>query len=488
MGILSFLGKQQEPDEDPKQKRKTSFRRYGSSVIDRLTQDFKGSMLTANGEIEASLRVMRGRSRQLAMDNDYASKFLKMVKANVVGVHGIQLQARSTREDGSLDKLDNDAIEASFKEWSLPENCSVTGRLSWVDIQRLVVESCARDGEVLVIKVRGFNNAFGFAVQIVEADHLDEDFNLTLTNGNRIIMSVEVNEWNAPVAYHLLTDHPNETSIMHKGRKYNRVPANDVCHLFITERASQLRGVPWMNTAMKRLNMVSGYEEAELIAARIGASKMGFYTSPDSDAYVGEEDESGNLVTDMEPGVFEQLPAGMSVQTFDPSHPNSAYQVFIKTVLRGASSGLNVAYNGLANDLEGVNFSSIRSGVLEEREHWRILQKWVSDQLHRPVYQAWLSSALRTQELKLPEKKFKKFTKVNWQPRGWAWVDPLKDQQANKLSIEMGTGTLTSICAAAGLNFIDVCAERKAELAVLESFGLTPNDILTPNKEVDDNE
>ena len=86
------------------------------------------------------------------------------------------------------------------------------------------------------------------------------------------------------------------------------------------------------------------------------------------------------------------------------------------------------------------------------------------------------------------KKKFKKFTKVNWQPRGWAWVDPLKDQQANKLSIEMGTGTLTSICAAAGLNFIDVCAERKAELAVLESFGLTPNDILTPNKEVDDNE
>ena len=80
MGILSFLGKQQEPDKDPQQKRKTSFRRYGSSVIDRLTQDFKGSMLTANGEIEASLRVMRGRSRQLAMDNDYASKFLKMVK------------------------------------------------------------------------------------------------------------------------------------------------------------------------------------------------------------------------------------------------------------------------------------------------------------------------------------------------------------------------------------------------------------------------
>jgi hypothetical protein len=36
------------------------------------------------------------------------------------------------------------------------------------------------------------------------------------------------------------------------------------------------------------------------------------------------------------------------------------------------------------------------------------------------------------------------------------------------------------------LNFIDVCAERKAELAVLESFGLTTNDIINSNQEAND--
>ena len=55
MGILSFLDKRNKPENPTGKKRKTAFRRYGSSVIDRLTQDFKGSTLTSNGELEVSL-------------------------------------------------------------------------------------------------------------------------------------------------------------------------------------------------------------------------------------------------------------------------------------------------------------------------------------------------------------------------------------------------------------------------------------------------
>ena len=52
MGILSFLDKRNKPENPTGKKRKTAFRRYGSSVIDRLTQDFKGSTLTSNGELD----------------------------------------------------------------------------------------------------------------------------------------------------------------------------------------------------------------------------------------------------------------------------------------------------------------------------------------------------------------------------------------------------------------------------------------------------
>jgi lambda family phage portal protein len=320
--------------------------------------------------------------------------------------------------------------------------------------------------------VRGFKNDFGFALQVIEADQLDETLNKNLTNGHRIVMGVELNEWGAAVAYHISTSHPGDNITIFNNRHYKRVPAADVLHLYMAERPGQARGVPWMHTAINRLNQVGAYEEAELIAARISSSKMGFYTSPDGDQYVGDEDDAGNLLMDMEPGAMEQLPQGVGFQAFDPQHPTSAYQAFIKTALRGAASGLNVAYNTLANDLEGVNFSSIRSGVLEEREQWRTIQNWLSNQLCRPVYRAWLVQALTTQALALPQRKYEKFTKVEFQPRGWAWVDPLKDQQASKLGIEMGIMSRTEVAAAAGRDFEDTLAQLQAENELLKQYGI----------------
>jgi hypothetical protein len=39
--------------------------------------------------------------------------------------------------------------------------------------------------------------------------------------------------------------------------------------------------------------MLAGYEEAELVAARVGASKMGFFVSGDGAGYTGTEDAFG---------------------------------------------------------------------------------------------------------------------------------------------------------------------------------------------------
>lgn len=450
-------------------------RSFAAADTDRLLATFQGTTLSINEELVRGLAKMRARSRQLANDNDYAKRFLAMVKANVVGPNGIALQAKPRRPDGTIDRFDAQTIETAFKSWGRPENCTMSGRLSWNDVQRLVIESWARDGEVLIQLVKTASNPYGLALHIIEADYLDEQLNQAAsTTTPEIRMGIELDSYGRATAYYIRTGHPGENTVTLGAKRYERVPADQIIHLFLTERPGQVRGTPAMHTAIRRLNMLGGYEEAELVAARTAASKMGFFTSPDGEGYIGSDtDANGNLITDAEPGLFEQLPAGMSFQTFDPQHPTSAFSDFVRAALRGAASGLGVSYHSLSNDLENVNFSSIRSGVLEEREHWKVLQTWFAEQLCERVYQAWITSAILTGAVALPPDNLQKFKNVVWQPRGWAWVDPLKDAQANAQAVELGVLTRADIAAATGRDLDDMLEQLAREKARMDELGLT---------------
>ena len=165
-----------------------------------------------------------------------------------------------------------------------------------------------------------------------------------------------------------------------------------------------------MAAAINALKMLHGYREAELVAARVSAAKMGFITSPDGDGYTGEDLEDTHApIMNAEPGSFEQLPAGMTVQSFDPQHPVTAFSDFHKAVLRGISSSLGVSYAALASDLESVNYSSIRQGALDERDHYRTLQQLMIDHFVMPVFEAWLAAAMTSGSVNLPMTKYEKF-------------------------------------------------------------------------------
>lgn len=451
---------------------------YAAAKLDRLTADWGGVTFSPDSIIKGSLARLRARSRQLAMDNDYARRFFKLCRANVVGSEGVRLQVRAIEKETSAgvvyDDNANKIIEKNWLEWALKKNCSIDGRLSWIDICQLCIESVAKDGEIFIRKIKGktAGNPFAFALQIIEADHVDDQYNLNLNNNNKIRMGIELNEWNRPVAYYISKHHPADNTKTTFTEKYERIPANEIIHLFITERASQSRGVPWMHSAMRRFNMLGGYEEAELVAARLGASKMGFYTSEDGEGYTGEKDEEGRLISEAEPGLFEQLPAGVDFKSFDPQHPTTSFASFIKAMLRGAASGIGVSYNTLANDLEGVNFSSIRQGVLEEREHWKLLQTWLIEHLCADVFESWLLMSLTTQKIPLPLSKFEKFNNPIWRARGWNWVDPLKEVKSNIEAVTAGFKSAQDIASEQGMDIEDVYAQLAVEEKLRKKYDI----------------
>jgi lambda family phage portal protein len=468
-----------------------SNRSFPGAAMSRLTNDWQSPSTSADAEIYTSLRTLIYRCRQLERGNDYVRRYFKLVENNVLGAFGIGLQMKIKEPDGRFDKAANDAIEFAWAKWGKRRTASLSQQLSWCRIERLILRSAVRDGGALlrIILVPIEENPFGFTLQPLEVDHLDHDYNVLLPNGNEIRMGIELDPNGRVVQYHLLTRHPGDLYQSRvAGRQRIQVPKGELIHVFLPERLSQNVGNPSLVSAMLRLNMLGGYEEAELIAARTGAAKGGWIQNEKPENYTGdEEDAEGNQVMDMEPGIIRELDPGQTFVEHDPKHPNSAYDGFIKGVLRGLAAGLGVSYTSLANDLEGVNYSSIRAGLLEEREEWKSLQNWLIEELHEQVFDAWLQTALAAGAIRLPNgsslpaAKLQKFGAPEWKPRRWPWVDPEKDMNANIRAVEKGFSSRRRIIAEQGADIEDIFQEQAEDELLAEQYGLEfPTDTPAP--------
>ena len=126
-----------------------------------------------------------------------------------------------------------------------------------------------------------------------------------------------------------------------------------------------------------------------------------------------------------------------------PEHPTAAFNPFVERSLRLIASGMGVAYHELGNDLAGVNYSSGRLGVLEERDYFMELQNLMVDAICRPVYEDWIKAALLNGALDLPfdPERYTDVEAYEFIPRRWPWVDPLKDSQASTLDVQNGFST-----------------------------------------------
>lgn len=456
-------------------------RRFEGARLDRLTANWFATESSINEELRSDLDNLRKRGRQLNNNNDYARKFRGMVENNIVGPGGIRLQAKVEDRPGLADNLANDAIESAWAEWG--KACDVTGMMSFRDLCESLVGSLPSDGEFLVRMVRGADarNRFNFALQVIDVDRIDTAFN-GVHGANTVIMGVEVDRYRRPVALHLFEAHPNDG--VRTARRRVRVLADEILHRFKIERAEQMRGIPWMAPGMLSLHHLGGFKLSALLAAEHGANHYGFFeqkedagAGPPIGVSEGEGTDAINVSTS-QPGVYDTLPVGYTFTPHESKYPNEVFGPFVKTTLQRIATGWRVAYHSLANDLEGVSFSSIRSGVLEERDRWMADQEWFIGAFVEPVYQAWLQMALlsgaitMTNGSALPAAKAAKFGKHEWQARRWEWVDPQSDMNAKILSVRAGLMAPQDLSAAMGYDFEDTLKAIKAANELAQQYGV----------------
>jgi lambda family phage portal protein len=433
--------------------------RYAAAKLQHQgVERFIGGAMSTDEKLRRDLERVRAASRNAGDDIGYVKRYLGMVQTHVVGENGLRLQAMVRNRDGSLNTDANKILETEFAEWGELGTCELTGRLSWIGGQELSAKTTAQDGDVLVRYHVDKSNPYGFSFELLPADFLDVNLTQNLRNGNRIRMGVELNPRGQHVAYHLLTSHPGDSTWVTSGRRYVRIPADEMDLLYHIWEPGQNRGLPWAHASLLEMHQIGGYRESQLVAARIGASNMAFYErDPDLEA-ADDFNADGDFIMELEAGQASVVPEGYKV-TQTNFAPPSGMADFQKAALRGSAAGMDVNYNTLGNDYEGVSYSSMRQAVLDDREGWKRKQRWLIENLASKIYRRWLRTALLKSALPgLNASDLQQLSKHKFQGRRWQWVDPLKDEQAIGAAIKNGTADPMRVLSEKGLD-LDELAE-----------------------------
>ena len=456
-------------------------RMFTGAQKSRLTSNWVASAASADAELKGAIKLLRQRSRDLVRNNPHAKNAVRTICSNVIGPNGIKLQSQIRKQrGGKLDQRVNEVIEMAWREWGHYDSCHTAGRLCFQDIERLCLKSLIESGEVFIriVKKPFGRSKVPLALEVLEADQLDDDYTGPSTvKNNRWRMGVELDEWFRAKTYAFLTEHPGDTPfpIQDKMRRHMLLPADEVIHLYITERPGATRGTPMMATAIQPLHHLAGFQESSVIRARASSALMGFITSPEGELDPGGEVYEGDRVTEFSPGMFHYLQNGQQISIPDMDSPSGEFEPFMRSMLRSMASGIGVSYESLSRDYSTSNYSSSRLALIEDRAQFRTLQNYLIENFHSRVFETFLDMAVLSGTLNLPtfDAEPERYRRVKWIPRSFDWVDPLKECQANKEAVKAGFKTQAQVLMEQGYDLEEVLNARKSEVEQAKELGLT---------------
>ncbi len=438
---------------------------------------------------------LRAWARDMVRNNAYAWGVVDTIVSSVVGC-GIKAQSTFETYEGEDVEIVNDARDKVWAEWA--EVCDVNGQYTFEELQAACQREIVEAGEVLVRIIRtpdriynGILRPVPLALELIEADRLAGDKDtyaarLSAQNENRIIRGVEVDALGKPVAYWIYKDHPLQPYAF--TRAPERIPANEIMHLFRRDRVGQTRGVTWFAPALSWIRDLGTYVDNELQASAVASC---FTVAIKTDTPIGNlydpdggsgTDSAGNRERYVEPGMIMELKPGEDVVGLNPGRPNAGAEPWIQLILRGIAVGTGLSYEVVARDYSQTSYSSSRTSQLEDRRRFRCWQQYLIRHLCQPVWDAFSDAAALSA---LPGfaastdllSDRRRFAPVEWQTPEWEWVDPQSEQTASEMALNSFTDTYQNVLGSRGRSFRSVFYQRAKEERMRKSLGLfTPEE------------
>lgn len=433
-------------------------RKYDAAGYGKRNQNWKASSTSQNAEAWEANSTLRNRHRDMVRNNPYARKAVNTIANNVVG-SGIKpsIKVEGSRAMKSTKKI--------WADWADKTLCDFDGRKTFAGIQWLVMKSVVESGEVFVRRRRdGTNKIMPLRIQVLEADFLDHlKDGISISGGGYIMQGIEFDSAGKRVAYWMYDRHPGENRVM-MSLTSNRIPAEEILHIYHEERPGQIRGVPFGTSVMMRLKDFDEYEDSQLIRQKVAACFAAFVTDS-RDPLPGETTGTGLPFERVEPGMIEYLPPGKSVSFATPP-TTEGYDQYSRRMLQGGAAGYGITYESLTGDLSNVNFSSGRMGWIEMS---RMLTVWqeqmLTPQLCDGVF-AWFLEAGQIAGT------VKAGTDVSWTPPARSMIDPVKETKGISEQVRNGFISWQEAVRQMGYDPDMIADELTADYKMFESLGL----------------
>ncbi|MBJ7441524.1 MAG: phage portal protein [Sphingopyxis sp.] len=403
---------------------------------------------TASGAMSV---VDRQRLRRIFRQNPFARKMKANLLNNLVA-YGITATPKGSKK-----------LQRDWREWIATADHD--GVQDLYGLQELVTWTMLQDGEVFIVRRLVAGAGHPLRLQVLKVEQLDGT-----VAGHNVRDGIEWGADAKPAFYHF-----RRALDPMFGSGSERIPAEDVIHLFRREEPGQWRGRSHFESVVEGLDDVDDYLEAEGVRKKLESCFAAFVeTSPDAEnVAVGDRDgdvdgRSGQPFESLYPGMISYLDQGQTV-TFGEPKAAGGFDEFMRWGSLRVAAGGEVTYEGMTGDLSNVNYSSFKAGSNEfETGMGRIQWLTIIPQFCVRVVSWWLEAAYATGRIGPRDLR----AEFKHTPPRVKTIDRGKDAKAALLEMEAGIESRRNLIAERGNDHDELMDEIAADQAANAKRGL----------------
>lgn len=360
------------------------------------------------------------------------------------------------------------ALHAWFNRYA--KVCDFDGRTTYYGLQAIIESEVFEAGECFVRLIRSADRPLQF--QLICSEQLPYDNSATSAlPGNEVRLGIEFDPSGRRVAYHFYRHHPGDGTKQQTAQAMERVPADQILHIYKVEQPGQLRGLPQTRAALIPANKLDDYDNSALERANAGTAFAVFIEREGTDARSDAEGNPEPAEMSITTGSIIEGAPGEKVSTISPPDPGNNYDAFTFRQSTRVTSAMGVPYAETTGDLRKANFSSTRAGRqpfrrrVEQRQQFTLIPQFCD-----PALIAALSDALLRGDIALPRGASRlvgAYENIDHIPQFWEYVDPRGDAQSDVLLVDNLLKSRSRVAAERGEDPIElddaIAAEQKRE-------------------------